>query len=513
MAKRTKITTTLDAKDNTKTAIQTATQNIDKLGKAAQANAKKIQSSFGALKVAAVAAVGVAANNLKNSVINFAASTDQIAKNSRAIGLTAESYQKLAYAADRQGVSTDQLYGSMKKFAQSMGQVKTGIGGVATALAKSNPALLQQLKNAKNNEEAFLIAADAIKAIPDVSERAVLSMQIFGKSGIELNKVFEAGSDGIKSLMDEQEKYGIITTEQANQSEAFIDAITKLKAAATGLGNTMTAAILPVLTPVIEGIVEWIANNKPLIQSMSKMLVTILKLAPAIAAFAGTFILVYKGAKIYSGVMSTLKIVQSAAAVSGGILNAVLNANPIMLVATGIALAVAALVLLYMRFEKVRIAVKAFGKMIVDIFKNFLPILTIKNFVGVLKSLYDLFTGKKSLKEAFAALGQSLIKFFLTPLESIKNTFKVIWDFILGIFNLTKSKSEKSVDKLEPPKVESTPLMVQEQEAKLNEARYISETKQSSSIDINFNNLPPGVLVEQTKAVPGVTLNLGYAGS
>lgn len=66
---------------------------------------------------------------------------------------------------------------------------------------------------------------------------------------------------------------------------------------------------------------------------------------------------------------------------------------------------------------------------------------------------------------------------------------------------------------IEAPVVESTPLMAQEQEAKLNEARYVSETRSSQSIDINFNNLPKGVDVQQSAPVPGVTLKLGYAGS
>lgn len=513
MAKSAKLSYTIGANDETKKAVATAKSGLDNLGKSAQASSQKMQATFSAMKVAAVAGLAVLGNSLKNSVMNFAQSTDQIAKNSRAIGVSAESYQKLAYAADRQGVSSELLYSSMKKLAQGMGQVKTGSGTLAASLAKTNPVLLEQLKGAKDNEEAFMIAADAIKALPDASERAALSMQIFGKTGAEMNKIFEAGSDGIKALMDEQEKYGVVTTQEANASEAFIDAVTKLKTAMSALGNMMMARIVPALTPMIEGVSAWVANNKPLIAGISKVLGTLVKLTPAIIAGAGAFLMVTKGVKLYTTVVGGLQTLQKMAAASGGLLNAVLKANPIMLIATGVALAVAGLVLLYMRFEKVRIAVKAFGEMLKSIFVNFVPIVALKNLMGVLKTVYDMFTGKKSLKEGLVDLGKNLVKFFLSPLESIKNSFQAVWDFILKIFSLTKKDQQAAVEGLEAPKVESTPLQAQEQEAKLNEARYISETKQAGSIDVNFNNLPPGVLVEQSRPIQGVKLSLGYAGT
>lgn len=468
--------------------VQKADKEMDKLAKESKQLSQSMSSSFSAIKVAAVAGIGLAVNAVKNAVVNYAQATDKLAKDSRAIGVSTESWQKLTYAADRQGVSQEMLYGSMKKFGQAMGQIKTGAGGVASALEKSNPALLAQLKAAKNNEEAFLVAADAINAIQDPSERAAMSMQIFGKSGIELNKIFEAGSDGIKALMDEQEAYGVVSTEQANQSESFIDAMTKLNTAMKSFANMLMAAIVPALTPMIEAVAAWVAKNKPLIQGLAKLLGILIKITPYILLGIGVYKAITTGVMLYTKAQFALNVATKAMASSQAILNAIMSANPISLIAAAVAVAVVALVLLIQNFDKVVAAVKRVGRAIMDFFSP-------DNLIGGIK-----------------AIGRGLKQFFLNPLESIKNGFAAIWEFCKKILGLTQ-KDSAGVGDIEAPAVESTPLMAQEQEAKLNEARYVSETRSSQSIDVNFNNLPKGVDVQQSAPVPGVTLKLGYAGS
>lgn len=468
--------------------VQKAEKSMDKLGKESKQLALGMSSSFSAIKVAAAAGIGLAVNAVKNAVVDYARATDKLAKDSRAIGVSTESWQKLTYAADRQGVSQEMLYGSMKKFGRAMGQIKTGAGGVASALEKSNPALFAQLKAAKNNEEAFLIAADAIKAIEDPSERAAASMQIFGESGTELNKIFEAGSQGIKALMDEQEAYGVVSTEQANQSESFIDAMTKLNTAMKGFSSMLMSAIVPALTPMIEAVAKWVAMNKPLIQGLAKLLGILIKITPYILLGVGVYKAITTGVMLYTKAQFALNVATKAMASSQAILNAVMSANPISLIAAAVAVAVAVLVLLIQNFDKVVAAVKRAGRAITDFFSP-------DNLIGGIK-----------------AIGRGLKQFFLNPLESIKNGFAAIWEFCKKILGLTK-KDSAGVGDIEAPAVESTPLMAQEQEAKLNEARYVSETRSSQSIDINFNNLPKGVDVQQSAPVPGVTLKLGYAGS
>jgi hypothetical protein len=255
-------------------SVKKLTTQYNKLEKELQENEKAQISSAEASKAAtniydgvakALLAVGAAAVAgatalVKNSLATAEAG-DEYAKASRRIGISAEALQELTFAADRQGVSGEELSKGLEKLNKNVGDLRGGYGALNVALKGSNPELLANLKNAKNNQEAWELSVDALNKTSNELDRAALAQALFGRSGLKLLTVTEAGVDGIKDLREEARKYGIITNEQAVAAEALVDAQTNLTAAFKGVSNEAGAKLFPALTNIINKFTQVITKT------------------------------------------------------------------------------------------------------------------------------------------------------------------------------------------------------------------------------------------------------------
>jgi hypothetical protein len=227
------------------------TTETQKAQQEAMKNAEKAALGMLAAIGAAVAAMGVV-------IQKTAEAGDQYAKTARIIGMTAETFQELNYAAKMSGI--DNLKGSLEKLNKSVADVKNGTGTLTTYLKQNDQQLLSQLENVNSNEEAFNLLMDAIGKAPDEFTKAELAQSAFGKSGQQLILMANEGADGIANLREEARKYGIISNDAAKKSEDYLDAQDRLKAAIQGVGNEITDNMLPGLTDTINGIADFIAN-------------------------------------------------------------------------------------------------------------------------------------------------------------------------------------------------------------------------------------------------------------
>ena len=240
---------------------------------------------------------------------------DEYAKTARKIGMTAETYQELEYAAKQSGLSGDALSGSLQKLNKTVGDVKSGTGALATYLKANNPALLEQVKNVKSNEEAFNLLMGAIKNTPNEFERAALAQAAFGKSGQDLIVMAEAGADGIAALREEARKFGVISNDTADYSEKFINAQTRLKSAFEGVRNELSENMIPRITDVINKAAEFISkiDDWDGIFRKSAAAVTVA------ASVLGTFVAVSKAHAIVSSMATAVRALMLAATGPAGL--------------------------------------------------------------------------------------------------------------------------------------------------------------------------------------------------
>ena len=184
-------------------------------------------NKFMRVGVRSFAAVGTAATLMGGAVYaatnQIASMGDEIAKTSRQIGISGEALQEWRFVAERQGVNNETLTKSFKLLNRNIGDVRLGQGMLTTTLNRSNPALLEQLKNTTDSEKAFELMVKEIGKLTNAQDKAALAQAAFGRGGQDIIKLSEAGAKGIDELRKKARELGLIMGEDATkQAEKFI---------------------------------------------------------------------------------------------------------------------------------------------------------------------------------------------------------------------------------------------------------------------------------------------------
>jgi hypothetical protein len=213
-----------------------ASRKFKKVGGSFSGMASTIKSSAGAIGAALTA--GFAAK----FVNDLATQADAVGKVSKRIGITAEQYQKLTFAARRAGASNETIEKSFRKMQSTIFDAQQGLTTATDALDALG--ITQEELIGKSPAEQFDIMASALNNVEDSTEKAALAQDVFGRSGTQLIPML----DDYKALGDEAERTGrIMSNEAVAAAESYKDSI-------EDLSTTMKATVAN------SGILEWLAD-------------------------------------------------------------------------------------------------------------------------------------------------------------------------------------------------------------------------------------------------------------
>lgn len=217
-----------------------------KIGDAGKAFAGNLARNALAAGVALLS-VGALVNQTKQALDEFGNIADKSAQS----GLDAEFFQELSYGASLAGVGMDELSSALNTFSKNSGLAVVGKGKMVQALLKLNPALLENIRNAKSQEERVKLAANAIDQAKTASEKAAIATTLFGNAGAALVPVFSGGADAIEQMAVKARQLGIIVDNEliarADELGDEYETVTKVldvqfKQALINLGPVMIAA-------------------------------------------------------------------------------------------------------------------------------------------------------------------------------------------------------------------------------------------------------------------------------
>lgn len=182
---------------------------------------------------AAVTAAAAAGTAIYSVVSKTAEAGDAIDKGSQKMGVSAESYQKLSLVAEHCGTSID-------------------------AFARAQAKL-----NTKGDTRSIDDVILALSQIPDEAERSRQATELFGaKIAMELAPTLNSGTDGIKGMYEEAEKYRMLMSDDAvKASAAFEDSLTTLNGAVGGLKNRIAGEFLPSITSMTDGLALLVSGD------------------------------------------------------------------------------------------------------------------------------------------------------------------------------------------------------------------------------------------------------------
>lgn len=196
-----------------------------------------------------------------NTAKEMTSSLDELAKNSRALGINVESYQRLSYAMRRGGASDEQFSTALQTLTKRMDEASNG-SKEALKQFKGLGITVDEIKNS-NPEEMFLRLADSIAAIEDPVERAKEATRLFGGGGMRIAEAMSVGSDGLRALGKEAERTGNVATEaETKLAEDTADAMENMRMSFEGIKKEIGVAVMPVLLDAAKEVTGIISDNK-----------------------------------------------------------------------------------------------------------------------------------------------------------------------------------------------------------------------------------------------------------
>lgn len=257
-----------------------ANKSIDDTTKKGKESSKSFTENLGSIVktgakigTAIVGATTAVVSGVSAMAMSVADTAGDISDTATRVGMTAEEYQKWAYAAKLSGVESSKLQSLMVKQQKSFADAKEG----SKSLSEAYNRLGIDINNVNSSEDAFNQVMTSLASIKDETTRNALANDIFGKSYADLAPLLAEGADGMAELRQEAvDLGGVMSNESVAAGEAFGDMVDSLKTGFTGAFNSLIGELFPVLQQFIQLILDNMPMIQGLISSFAPMLINLL---------------------------------------------------------------------------------------------------------------------------------------------------------------------------------------------------------------------------------------------
>ena len=371
---------------------------------------------------------------------------DELNTLSKKYHIGTDDLQMYAAAAELVDVDVETIAKSHTKLEKSMASAEKGTGGAADAFKALGVDVVDANGNLRDGDEVWKETIQALGEVENETERDALAMQLMGKSAAELNPLIEDGGEAYEQLAETMDKYGLefVDEETLQKANEFNDKIDTIKAigmmALQELGTTLAAYLAPALDKVVDWVgqlANWLTNLDP------QVLAIIAAVAGVLAVLAP--LLIGLG-KVSFAISSILSLAATVGPAIGGVVAAL---GPAIVI---IGAVVAAGVLLYKNWDKIKAAAIAFKNKVVATFNQFKTQITttfnniknaivtpIQNAINKVKAIIDKIKGWFPIKVGKILSGIKLPHFKLTGKFSLKDMtvpkLSIDWYKTGGIFD------------------------------------------------------------------------------
>ena len=232
------------------------------------------------------AAAGIAGAMVGNAVA-AAGAADDLNALAQKTGFTVEELQKMQYASDVVDVSMEQMTGSIMKMTKQMSSGNKAFAKLGVEITNADGSL-------RSANEVWYESLEALGKVESETERDALSMELFGKSAMEMAGVVDDGGQALRELGDEAESLGLIMSQDvvddANQMQDAIDKVKgRTRQAFLQMGASLAKSLVPAFERLVDAVtkvVQWFAS---LDGDTQKIILVIAGLVAAISPVAGLF--------------------------------------------------------------------------------------------------------------------------------------------------------------------------------------------------------------------------------
>ena len=211
--------------------------------------------------------------------------TDEIDKNSAAVGMDYKSYQKWDYILKQNGSSMSENASSFKKLTDNIAKARDG-NKKAIEKFKELGISIKDVQTL-SREEIFEKVILGLQNVSDETTKASLANDLLGKSSQGLSALLNQTNEDVNSLADQAERYGLILSDDLVQAGVeYGDSLQLLQDVLTTTKAKLIGGFLPGLTKVATGIAGLVAGvegaDKDIEEGLNEIVDNFNKVAPAL---------------------------------------------------------------------------------------------------------------------------------------------------------------------------------------------------------------------------------------
>jgi lambda family phage tail tape measure protein len=231
--------------------------------KSAMQSLEKLEKALPRMGLAAAAAGAGLALLVKKGINEL----DKLDEVSQKIGVTVESLSSLGKVAKIEGMSIDDLAGSLVKLTRTISEANSG----SEAAAETFKSMGLDPSTFKNSEDALLQISDKFSQYRDGLNKTALAVELFGKSGAGMIPFLNQGSDLIKQIRGELDSFGNASTKAAAEAAEFNDRMSKMGIVVNTLFQKFVSELLPSLNNFTQALFDTFTYSDMLRNEINKL--------------------------------------------------------------------------------------------------------------------------------------------------------------------------------------------------------------------------------------------------
>jgi hypothetical protein len=228
-----------------KLGIDQFTKNLEQ----AKQKTKSFTDAISKLAPAFIAMGAAATGVITKTIYDFTKYANEIDKVSKATNISVEAAQKLAYAAEQEHTSLENLMPSLRYLSRRYAEAAEGSKEAREAFLALGINIDDLIARGATLDEVLYAIADRAMIMGESTDFAGKAQAVLGRNALEIIPFLRLGSNEIRRLGDEAVRLGKVVDEKSiAAAKEFQDTLHALKTALFGAFVPIAQALIPALT-------------------------------------------------------------------------------------------------------------------------------------------------------------------------------------------------------------------------------------------------------------------------
>lgn len=186
---------------------------------------------------------------------------DDLMSQSSITGLSTDALQEYAYMAELVDTDVSTITGSLTKLTRNMDSATKGTGNAYEAFKTLGVDIYNADGSLRDANDVFTEAIGKLGEVENQTERDAIAMNLFGKSGQELNPIIDAGSEALEEYRKQAHETGYVLSGETLEGLGSIDdSIQLLKNTMDTAKKQVATALMPVVAKITEAFMKWASS-------------------------------------------------------------------------------------------------------------------------------------------------------------------------------------------------------------------------------------------------------------